>query len=66
MDDCIFSALTAKEAVFLAQQVSAALKNRGYNLMKWLSNNPKVIVDLPEDKLSKSVLSFSNSDEVCK
>ena len=66
MDDCLFSAPTVREAVFLAQQVTAAMKNGGFNLTKWVSNNSEVLAALPTDKLSNSVLSFSGSNEVCE
>ena len=66
MDDCLFSVPTVAEAVLYAQQVSTALNNRGFNLTQWLSNTPEVLKRLPQQKLAKSILSLSGSDQVCE
>jgi len=66
MDDCLFSVPTVSEAVSLAKQVSAALKNYGFNLTKWLSNNQDFLRQLPQDKLAGSILNLSGSEQVCE
>ena len=66
VNNCLFSVSSVEEAVFLAKQVSLALKNCGLNLTKWLSNNPEVLQALPQDKLCKSILNFSGSEQVCE
>ena len=66
MDDCLFSVPTIEEVVFYAQEVFTVLSNRVFNLTKWLSNTPEVLKRLHQQKLAKSILSLSHSDQICE
>ena len=43
MDDCLFTAPTVQQAIYLRTQVSSLLKNRGFRLTKFLSNNKDLL-----------------------
>ena len=66
MDDCLFSVPSVSEAALLANEISEALKDRGFNLTKWLTNSKELLQLLPQDKLSSSIVNLSDCDQVCE
>ena len=55
MDDCLFTAPTVQQAIYLRTQVSSLLKkNRGFRLTKFLSNNKDLLQSIPEEDRAKS------------
>ena len=54
MDDCLFTAPTVQQAIYLRKQVSSLLKNRGFRLTKFLSNNEDLLQSIPEEDRAKS------------
>ena len=54
MDDCLFTAPTVQQAIYLRTQVSSLLKNRGFRLTKFLSNNKDLLQSIPEEDSAKS------------
>ena len=58
-DDCLFSVASAGEATYLIEQVTKLLQNRGFNLIKWLSNDCGVLKSIPTTKLSNSAVSLT-------
>ena len=64
MDDCLFSLSCQDEAIRLVHQLSKLLKNRGFHLRKWLGNDQKVLLTIPNADLFKACLSLPSSDQV--
>ena len=54
MDDCLFTPPTVQQAIYLRTQVSSLLKNRGFRLTKFLSNNKDLLQSIPEEDRAKS------------
>ena len=54
MDDCLFTAPTVQQAIYLRKQVLSLLKNRGFKLTKFLSNNKELLQSIPEEDSAKS------------
>ena len=53
VDDVLDSCETTQEAQVLQSELSVVLRKAGFNLRKWLSNEPSVLKDVPfEDKLA--------------
>ncbi|XP_075163362.1 uncharacterized protein LOC142235997 [Haematobia irritans] len=51
VDDVLAGGHTVNEAIISRKQLESALLSAGFDLMKWTSNDPQVIKDLPEEKL---------------
>ena len=54
MDDCLFTAPTVQQEIYLRKQVSSLLKNVGFRLTKFLSNNEDLLQSIPEEDRAKS------------
>ncbi|XP_059222665.1 uncharacterized protein LOC131996772 [Stomoxys calcitrans] len=51
VDDVLAGAHTLEEAIASRKELIVALESAGFKLMKWTSNNHKVIQDLPAEQL---------------
>ena len=62
VDDLLTSLDTVSEATQLCSQLKSLLARGGFNLTKWISNDPKVLEDMPaSDKSKKMQLSFDET-----
>ena len=55
MDDCLFAAPTVDEAARLIEQVSTLLRNREFNITKWITNDKSLLQTIPEANRAKLV-----------
>ncbi|XP_065362054.1 uncharacterized protein LOC135955625 [Calliphora vicina] len=51
VDDILAGGHTIEEAIKTRKELASVLKSAGFDLMKWNSNEPKVIQDLPSETL---------------
>ncbi|XP_075150815.1 uncharacterized protein LOC142224922 [Haematobia irritans] len=51
VEDVLAGGHTVNEAIISRKQLESALLSAGFDLMKWTSNDPQVIKDLPEEQL---------------
>ena len=58
VDDMLKSVATECEAVALRKELKEMLKNRGFELTKWVSNSENFLTSVPEEDREKSVKSF--------
>nr|CAB3263249.1 uncharacterized protein LOC108949296 [Phallusia mammillata] len=61
VDDCLKSVATLQEAKQLVQEIRALLQRGGFHLRKWLSNDERVLDDVPKSDSAKT--SFSLKDD---
>ena len=54
MDNCLFTAPTVQQAIYLRKQVSSLLRNRGFRLTKFLLNNKDLLQSISEEDRAKS------------
>jgi len=45
-----------EEGIRFVKELAALLQNRGYNLTKWVSNNPLILQAIPTEKHARSVV----------
>lgn len=62
VDDIVTSVHSVEEARRLQDQLQLLLRSGGFELRKWASSHPEVLVDLDPQYCSSSMLSF-DSDE---
>ncbi len=55
MDDCLKSVETEAECIRLVNQLNNLLKQGGFRLTKWISNNRAVLLSIPEAERAKAV-----------
>ena len=62
VDDVLDSRETVEEARELQKQLSTVLKNGGFDLRKWSSNQPSALVDIPAaERLSNIIIQDPNN-----
>ncbi|KAJ8982007.1 hypothetical protein NQ317_004094 [Molorchus minor] len=61
IDDFIVSCPTYAHAKSLLSELIALMQRGGFELRKWLSNNPALLSDLPRSHLSHDPLTFADS-----
>ena len=54
VDDCLVSLPSVEEAIATYKNLSELLAKCGFRLRKWLSNNDKVLQEIPESELLSS------------
>ncbi|XP_059047425.1 uncharacterized protein LOC131842876 [Achroia grisella] len=62
VDDLVSGAHTIEQAKNIQAEVIDMLKGAGFNLRKWSSNTPELLMHLTEHQLNPSVLDFKNAD----
>ena len=62
VDDLVSGAHTIEQAKNIQAEVIDMLKGAGFNLRKWSSNTPELLMHLTEHQLNPSVLEFKNAD----
>ena len=62
MDDCLVSLPSVEEAIATYKNLSELLAKRGFRLQKWLSNNDKVLQEIPESERSSSAQGHTLED----
>jgi len=60
MDDCLFSVSTSEEGVRLVRELLTLLRNRGFNLTKWCSNDRSILQTIPPEKHAKTVVELKD------
>eukprot|EP00057_Strongylocentrotus_purpuratus_P005721 XP_003731624.1 PREDICTED: uncharacterized protein LOC100894126 [Strongylocentrotus purpuratus] len=63
VDDCLISTKDEEDAIRLAQELKGLLEKGGFNLIKWTSNNRKVVEAIPVEDRSKQVKDLDLSKE---
>eukprot|EP00057_Strongylocentrotus_purpuratus_P018285 XP_011672759.1 PREDICTED: uncharacterized protein LOC105442394 [Strongylocentrotus purpuratus] len=63
VDDCLISTKDEEDAIRLAQELKSLLEKGGFNLIKWTSNNRKVVEAIPVEDRSKQVKDLDLSKE---
>ena len=58
VDDLMKSVDRTEKAVTLANQLQELLKKGGFRLTKWLSNDQKLLAEIPESERAKSVVNL--------
>ncbi|XP_063391167.1 uncharacterized protein LOC134676697 [Cydia fagiglandana] len=66
MDDMLSGAATVEEAIAIAKEVTRILKQGGFQLMKWSSNNIEFMKSIDEDKRSANAQIELNLDGTIK
>lgn len=61
--DCLISIKDEEDAIRLALELKSLLEKRGFNLIKWTSNNRKVVEAIPVEDRSKQVKDLDLSKE---
>jgi len=61
MDDYLGSFHTPQQLAKTSRELIETLAKRGFNLVKWMSNYPKLFTSLSADKVSPKVLDISNN-----
>ncbi|XP_070548923.1 uncharacterized protein [Ptychodera flava] len=55
VDDCLKSVESAKKAIELTQDLTAACKKGGFRLTKWVSNSREVLETIPKEERAKEI-----------
>ena len=55
VDDCLLSTEDEEQAIQLTAELRDLVKRGGFNLTKWISNNPRVIESVPVEDRAKEV-----------
>ena len=58
VDDFLGSTKTIQEAAYVVTELRHLLNQRGFKLVKWISNVDEVLQDVPEEEKSESCLAF--------
>ena len=58
VDNLMKSVDQTEKAVMLANQLQELLKKGGFKLTKWLSNDRKLLAEIPEGERAKSVINL--------
>ncbi len=66
VDDLLASASTTEDAVQLCKELKLLLAKGGFNLTKWISNNPEVVNAIPESDRSKSLRDLALNMPACE
>ena len=53
MEDCLFPLPTFDETAHLVEQVSILLRDKGFNLNKWITNDESFLQKIPEANQAK-------------
>lgn len=61
VDDALFGTDTIETARGVRDQLIQLLKRGGFNLRKWLSNEPSLVEDLPENMRNPTCLNFTEA-----
>ena len=64
VDDCLTSCNTTQEAKQMIQGITDLLSRRGMQIVKWISSDPTVLLDVPVERWAKSVQQFQVGDEL--
>ena len=59
----MFSVPSAEVGERLVRELSTLLRNRGFNLTKWISNDPLVLKSIPENKRAASIVELQGSGD---
>ena len=62
VDDCIASVETVEDAKQVIEELTMIMKNGGFRLRKWLSNEKEVLTGVPKEDLASKVLLLTNKD----
>ena len=62
VDDLMKSVSNTESANRLVSQLRELMKKGGFRLMKWISNDRKVLSEIPESERAKSVVSLDIDD----
>ena len=62
VDDLMKSVSNTESASRLVSQLRELMKKGGFRLMKWISNDRKVLSEIPESETAKSVVSLDIDD----
>ena len=66
MDDCLKFVPSRDKAILLCQQLANLLKQGGFRLTKWLSNDKEVLEHIPSEERAKVVLDLAEIGVSCE